>query len=311
VTLIQSIIKESNSSSSNNKIMPSTIVVAVPEGKEPSIASALLMVAAQEEQLLSASSGKIMSASSSAADVASSSSCEKRNIEGSADEITNAFEPLPKKIKRGDHHVEERGINMCSAEGCKNEPMIGGVCLVHGAKMSLLQSSDTGVGQKVGIIGRKISPFNEEIRGAASSSSDDAASQSSANDYQEGDDWPLTNIETPGKNDCLCGRGGGTNHHPGNKKYRKLVDCKKAVYLASARNDKPNVSLGVVHIWRAMNPPGRFLEQDKETKLWNDIGDEKAREKTSQALREKAPAPYVKKKEKRIRAALAIKSQFN
>jgi len=288
--------------------MPSTIVVAVPEGKEPSIASALLMVAAQEEQLLSASSGK-MSASSSAADVASSSSCEKRNIEGSGDGITHSFEPLPKKIKRGDHHVEERSINMCSAEGCKNEPMIGGVCLVHGAKMSLLQSSDTGVGQKVGI-GRKISPFNEESRGAASSS-DDAASQSSANDYQEGDDWPLTNIETPGKNDCLCGRGGGTNHHPGNKKYRKLVDCKKAVYLASARNDKPNVSLGVVHIWRAMNPPGRFLEQDKETKLWNDIGDEKAREKTSQALREKAPAPYVKKKEKMIRAALAIKSQFN
>jgi hypothetical protein len=38
------------------------------------------------------------------------------------------------------------------------------------------------------------------------------------------------------------------------------------------------------------------LEQDKETMLWNDVGDEKAREKTSQALREKRPELKKKKK---------------
>ncbi|KAL7550679.1 hypothetical protein ACHAWF_013899 [Thalassiosira exigua] len=40
---------------------------------------------------------------------------------------------------------------------------------------------------------------------------------------------------------------------------------------------------------RAMSPPGRFLKQDPKTKLWNDIGEKKALDKTRQALREGAP----------------------
>lgn len=38
-----------------------------------------------------------------------------------------------------------------------------------------------------------------------------------------------------------------------------------------------------------MNPPGRFLKQDPTTKLWSDIGEKKALDKTRQALREGAP----------------------
>ena len=38
-----------------------------------------------------------------------------------------------------------------------------------------------------------------------------------------------------------------------------------------------------------MQPPGRFLKQDPETKLWSDIGKKKALDKTRQALREGAP----------------------
>ena len=40
---------------------------------------------------------------------------------------------------------------------------------------------------------------------------------------------------------------------------------------------------------RVQNPPGRFLQKDEKSGLWYDIGDQKAREKTSQALREGAP----------------------
>lgn len=43
----------------------------------------------------------------------------------------------------------------------------------------------------------------------------------------------------------------------------------------------------VVNKWHALDPPGRFSKQDEFTKLWYDVGDEIAREKTSQALREK------------------------
>lgn len=102
--------------------------------------------------------------------------------------------------------------------------------------------------------------------------------------------WPIRNIQEPSINDCLFGRGGGTNHHPGNKRYRQMVDDRKAKYLSSKRLDKPLVALDIIREWRAQDPPGRFLKQDEGTKLWEDVGDKKAREKTSQALREKASA---------------------
>lgn len=99
--------------------------------------------------------------------------------------------------------------------------------------------------------------------------------------------WPMENIMNPGMNDCLMGRGGGTNHHPGNKRYRAITEAKKPKYLASKRLDKPLVAMEVIKEWRSMNPMGRFLKQNQETKFWYDVGDRKAREKTSQALREK------------------------
>ena len=43
----------------------------------------------------------------------------------------------------------------------------------------------------------------------------------------------------------------------------------------------------IVSIWRDQSPPGRFLRKDEETGLWDDIGDEDARIKCSQTLRER------------------------
>lgn len=101
--------------------------------------------------------------------------------------------------------------------------------------------------------------------------------------------WPLRGIKDPHENDVMYGRGGGTNHHPGNKRYRKMVEDRKVEYVNSKRLDKPLVALEIIRLWRAQLPPGRFLKLDEKTGLWNDVGDKKAREKTSQALREKAP----------------------
>lgn len=82
---------------------------------------------------------------------------------------------------------------------------------------------------------------------------------------------------------------GGTNHHAGNKRYRKIVEDRKIDYVNCKRLDKPLVALGIIRDWRGQDPPGRFLKLDEKTGLWFDVGDKKAREKTSQALREKAP----------------------
>jgi len=113
-------------------------------------------------------------------------------------------------------------------------------------------------------------------------------------------DWPLCNIKEPHKNDVLYGRGGGTNHHQGNKRYRKMVECRKVDYVNSKRLDKPLVALEIIKEWRSQDPPGRFLKMDESTGSWNDVGDKKAREKTSQALREKAPLLRKQQEEEKL-----------
>lgn len=90
-------------------------------------------------------------------------------------------------------------------------------------------------------------------------------------------------------NDVLCGRGGATNSHVGNREFRKLVKKFKDKYLSAKKKDKPAVAAEVVEVIRKLDPPGRFLKKDKDSGYWLDIGDLRAKEKTSQALREGAP----------------------
>lgn len=89
------------------------------------------------------------------------------------------------------------------------------------------------------------------------------------------------------ESDVLCGRGGETNHHPGNVKYRSLVKRYQPLYIVSKRRDKPRIAEKIVHTIRHRG--GRFLKKDSHSLTWRDVGNTKAREKTSQALREGAP----------------------
>ena len=63
------------------------------------------------------------------------------------------------------------------------------------------------------------------------------------------------------------------------KKYQPL-------YIMSKRRDKPLIASKIVRLVRFAG--GRFLRKDKSN-IWRDVGNTKAREKTSQALREGAP----------------------
>jgi hypothetical protein len=96
-------------------------------------------------------------------------------------------------------------------------------------------------------------------------------------------------VKEPLENDVLCGRGGSINSHPGNERFRTLVEKRKRVYLtARFKREKRLIANSIVSEIRALN--GRFLQRDAKSGLWKDIGDEKARDKTSQALRENAPS---------------------
>jgi hypothetical protein len=84
---------------------------------------------------------------------------------------------------------------------------------------------------------------------------------------------------------------GATNSHSGNRAFRTLIKKYKDHYLRAKKKDKPAVAAKIVQRIREKN--GRFLKRvDKVGSgqvLWVDIGDEKAKEKTCQALREGAP----------------------
>mmetsp|Transcript_22182 Transcript_22182/g.32391 ORF Transcript_22182/g.32391 Transcript_22182/m.32391 type:complete len:225 (-) Transcript_22182:88-762(-) len=84
--------------------------------------------------------------------------------------------------------------------------------------------------------------------------------------------------------DVLFGRGGGTNRHAGNIYFRTLVSEKQPAYVQSRKSDKTLIAKSIVAQIRSMN--GRFLKVDTALGEWVDVGDKKATEKTSQALRE-------------------------
>lgn len=110
------------------------------------------------------------------------------------------------------------------------------------------------------------------------------SSHSSSNSMHS---YPL--VTKVNNNDVLCGRGGATNVHIGNRRFRSIVKKYQQQYLSAKKKDKPAVAGIVVDIIRNENPPGRFLKKDNIRNGWYDIGDVKAKEKTSQALREGAP----------------------
>lgn len=101
-------------------------------------------------------------------------------------------------------------------------------------------------------------------------------------------DTMMVDIEQPHHHDVLCGRGVTTNRHPGNESFRSLVSLNKEIYVTSTKRQKMSISRSIVEAVRSLNPPGRFLEKNPCTGLWSDIGDRKAIEKTSQALRDGA-----------------------
>jgi len=83
----------------------------------------------------------------------------------------------------------------------------------------------------------------------------------------------------------VLGRGSGTQNHCGNVTYRKLVYLNKELYATSSKFDKLKISKAIVAAVREFG--GNFVQTDESRGgLYFDIGDKRAWDKTSQALRE-------------------------
>eukprot|EP00588_Corethron_pennatum_P001306 CAMPEP_0194297676 /NCGR_PEP_ID=MMETSP0169-20130528/59500_1 /TAXON_ID=218684 /ORGANISM="Corethron pennatum, Strain L29A3" /LENGTH=718 /DNA_ID=CAMNT_0039047555 /DNA_START=113 /DNA_END=2269 /DNA_ORIENTATION=+ len=97
-------------------------------------------------------------------------------------------------------------------------------------------------------------------------------------------------ISTYHDNDVLCGRGQSANIHPGNVYFRSLVEKRLEEFNSQPNTGEGNCSKSKItqsfvdHI-RNLDPPGRFLKKNSMSSLYDDIGDDAAKEKAREVLK--------------------------
>eukprot|EP00934_Nitzschia_sp_Nitz4_P004714 Nitzschia sp. Nitz4//scaffold148_size54725//36020//37576//NITZ4_006662-RA/size54725-processed-gene-0.24-mRNA-1//-1//CDS//3329536760//4704//frame0 len=89
-------------------------------------------------------------------------------------------------------------------------------------------------------------------------------------------------IELPHKNDVLSGKGRPIQRHPGNIRFRALVDHYMAEYCNAEKGRKGRVGLKVFAAIQASH--GRFLSKDNQSGFWYPISDTEALQKVNKAF---------------------------
>ena len=97
-----------------------------------------------------------------------------------------------------------------------------------------------------------------------------------------------TNIQQPNPTDVLLTKHDSQfNEYHGNIYWHYLLDNFREEYNNAPANSikRKNLVSLVVALVRGQSPPGRFLGLDRESGLWNEVGNTEARNKTSYHLR--------------------------
>jgi len=87
-------------------------------------------------------------------------------------------------------------------------------------------------------------------------------------------------------NDVLAGRGNGVAAHPGNQLFRDICVRYQQAYHDAQRTKKMAVAKAAIAEITSQNPPGRFLEKDRNNR-WVLMAPKRILDKTSQALRDR------------------------
>jgi len=118
---------------------------------------------------------------------------------------------------------------------------------------------------------------------------------------------PIEEVQ-PHPHDIKCGRGHGSNMHPGNRYYQERVMENRQAYKESKGNfDKSLIAVSILDDIQNRSPPGRFLESHVRNgkEIWSIIVDrDTAIKKIKQALRDK----HVRKKGDSVSASLSSNS---
>jgi len=110
----------------------------------------------------------------------------------------------------------------------------------------------------------------------------DAPSSTSADAVVVGSDG--RSDSSVGPDDVLLGRGGATNAHSGNVRFRRIIAQHQQEYLKARKREKVGIARRIVGIVQSNG--GRFLKRTDNAQNWVQVTDKRAQEKASQALRE-------------------------
>ena len=104
---------------------------------------------------------------------------------------------------------------------------------------------------------------------------------------------PLGISFSPGPFDVICARGKEAKNHPGNIRFRGMVEKAVSRYAnASNRYEKSIVVSTIIETVRKESCGGGFVKRNEHDGRWYEVGDTLAREKVGQWLREKLHVNY-------------------
>jgi hypothetical protein len=93
----------------------------------------------------------------------------------------------------------------------------------------------------------------------------------------------------PKDEDVICSWARQNHSHPGNEKFRVMINEYAPTYLnVSTKYQKSEVIAKIVAEVRSKSPGGGFVKKDFYSNRWFEVGDEKARDKVGHAIRKAA-----------------------
>jgi hypothetical protein len=97
----------------------------------------------------------------------------------------------------------------------------------------------------------------------------------------------IPETEQPTENDVVGGRGGRSNHHPGNRPYWiRILESRNEYIKSRSDHEKARIADGILrYVMEELR--GRFLNIDSKTKRWYTLPNSVVLDKIKQALRDK------------------------
>mmetsp|Transcript_34767 Transcript_34767/g.84280 ORF Transcript_34767/g.84280 Transcript_34767/m.84280 type:complete len:195 (-) Transcript_34767:17-601(-) len=115
---------------------------------------------------------------------------------------------------------------------------------------------------------------------------------------------------TPSENDVICSRGKVAQNHPGNIAFQANISNHVTEYAeAQGKIEKSVIVSNIINNVRSKSPNGGFVKQIAGQ--WYEIGTTNARERVSQALRDKLSGQYRSSSSSKRKRKSEINAKIN